>query len=250
MKRRIGIGVALTAVLLAALLLLAPERSVFSAGPLAAAHGDLACAGCHDAFTSFADDAKCLGCHEDQRMTPPAAFVRARCVSCHAEHRGRDVDLTDVAAARCAACHDPATAHAHAPVQLAEKLAAPPRDCRRCHGNHAEHRLHPEPTLAQVRAHLAAAHRQGHPLYHKDACEKCHRDKGNASAAAAASIPGFFDPHVTHVTTLAIRCTYCHEDVDIADHSGTRFRRTVATARCVQCHEGEYYATLAPGDQP
>jgi hypothetical protein len=103
------------------------------------------------------------------------------------------------------------------------------------------------PRIADVRKHLSAAHRRGDPLFHKDTCEHCHMDKRLATDANAASIPGVFDPHVTHVGRLDMRCTWCHHDVDIRQHSGTRIRRNVATERCVQCHEGEYY--VAQGDR-
>lgn len=242
MKKQLLIGLGIAAVLVVALRLLSVEGSVMSIGAVSANHADLECGECHDAFTSFSDDTKCVGCHEDSQMTPVARFETKRCVGCHVEHGGEDVELTEVGAQNCRACHDIETVHVRAPVTRAWKLEKEPRNCLTCHGNHDEHRLNDEPSLADARRHLVAAHRRGSPMYHKDTCEKCHMDKNHASGRTAASKPGFFDPHVTHVERLQIRCVWCHQDVDITTGSGKTLRRSSNVERCVQCHAGEYYA--------
>jgi hypothetical protein len=232
----------MSVVLVLAMAFVSPEKSVFSRGELDADHSDLACDACHDAFSSFANDDKCVECHEEQELTPAAKFSASRCVGCHKEHVGAGADQTAVGDSTCQRCHDPGTVHERAPVVLAEKLDSPPTNCLECHGNHEEHKLNLEPAIADVRRHLVAAHVRGSPLFHKDTCAKCHQDQGLANGASAASIPGFFDPHVTHVAQLNIGCTWCHDSVDITQHSGAAFRRNANTERCVQCHEGEYYA--------
>jgi len=240
MRKYYVIGVALSLAVVA-VLYLGPESSPFSPGRLAEKHADIECSGCHSATTSFDSDDKCLACHEDNGLTPAQLFAETRCVFCHKEHRGPEFDLAPVTQRTCVSCHPVDTAHARAPVQLAEKLNAPPTKCLTCHGNHDEHRLFVEPPLAELRKHLFAAHQKGSAMYHKDACEKCHQDVGHPTELSAAKVPGFFDPHVTHVGRLEIRCTWCHESVDLRQHSGSRLRRLVTTERCVQCHAGEYY---------
>ncbi len=240
MRKHFYLGVGLSVVVVA-VLYLAPERSALSPGVLAKGHGDLECGECHSAGASFNDDDKCVHCHERSELTPRETFGDTRCVFCHSEHNGRDFALEKVPAKRCISCHPVDTVHKRAPVELAEKLKRPPTDCLECHGNHDEHRLFAEPPLVELRKHLVAAHQEGSPLYHKDACEKCHQDIGHPTEMSAAKIRGFFEPHVTHVGRLGIRCTWCHGSVDLRQHSGSRIRRLVTTERCVQCHEGEYY---------
>lgn len=247
-KVHIVMGLVLTVALLA-LLKLGPQKSIVSTGTLSKGHADLGCNDCHTPFRSFSTNASCTNsdCHPDQVMTPKERFGSVSCVSCHKEHLGASADLKKVGNDKCRRCHDPTVTHLRAPVQLAEKIKHVPRDCTGCHGNHSEHKLHPIPSIAEARKHLVAAHTKGNPLYHKDTCDKCHQDKGQATAAQASSKPGFFNPHVTHVRQLGIRCTWCHGTIDIRQKSGTSFRRTVMTERCVQCHEGEYYDTKQKG---
>ena len=178
-------------------------------------------------------------------MTPVAAFAGTRCVSCHPDHQGRDTDLRVVSSDHCTSCHDRKEMHRRSPVMLAEKLNEQPEQCDKCHGNHEEHRLNSPPSLMEARKHLVAAHRRGSRWFHKDSCEKCHRDKRHASGRNAASKRGFFDPHVTHVERMNIRCTWCHRDVDIVDSSGVTLRRNTDVERCVQCHADDYYASVA-----
>ena len=250
MKRQLVIGCVISIALVAAMWLLAPEHSPASPGPLAAGHKDLACSDCHSPFTSFASDSKCLLCHETQKMTPQAVFDDVRCVDCHSEHLGHATKLTHVGNDKCQRCHDWKTVHDQTPVKMAWKRDSPPRDCDSCHGSHTEHKLHVEPKIADVRKHLADAHRRASPWFHKDTCIKCHHDKATVSSVSAASIPGFFDPHVTHVSRLNIRCTWCHSDVDITQSTSAYFRRTSDPERCIRCHGTEYYAAEMAHNMP
>ena len=244
MKKRYLLGLLVAAVLLV-IAKLGPEAAITSPGHLDADHADIPCLGCHTAFESFDDNDKCVECHQENVLTPLGRFAESRCTDCHGEHMGADAELTEVSVRECARCHDRATVHDRAPVVLAEKLERPPGDCLECHTNHDEHRLHTEPTLAAVRKNLVGAHRRANPLFHKETCEKCHQDMRTASSSTAASVEGFFDPHVTHVGRLEIRCTWCHTDVDIRQSSGTSARKLADVERCAQCHAGEYFPATA-----
>jgi len=244
MKAQLLIGVGISVLLIVFLEFGSAEKSVFSKGPLAKGHDDISCGSCHSAFSSFRSNKVCVDCHEEQKMTPVSQFKGVSCIGCHKEHNGRN-GLKKVSNKTCMGCHNVATVHLKAPIMLAAKLKSPPRNCQTCHKNHVNHRLHIEPSLETVRAHLVEAHLEDTPYFHKDTCVKCHQDKTNTVLAAAK--PGYFDPHATHVQRYNMRCTWCHESVDILQKSGTRLRRNVNTKRCVECHEGWLYpkGTLA-----
>ncbi len=96
-------------------------------GPVAAVHAkwESDCSACHVPFTPIKDntffssaatrqamDTKCEACHRGASHHPlQLAAEVGSCASCHADHRGRDADLSRVADRTCTACHGDIAAH-------------------------------------------------------------------------------------------------------------------------------------------
>lgn len=98
LSRPAALGLA-AVIALAAILLSAPAIQI--PGPLSASHAvkpGSDCAACHVSPGKI-DPAKCLACHTEigARIAAHRGFHRDKaqdCAVCHAEHQGRDVDLT------------------------------------------------------------------------------------------------------------------------------------------------------------
>ena len=98
-----------------------------SPGPVAAVHAtwEQDCEACHVPLSPIKPntwlttnetrreaDAKCEKCHAAPGHHPlQIAAEVGSCASCHADHRGRDHDLTRVGDRTCVACHENITAH-------------------------------------------------------------------------------------------------------------------------------------------
>ncbi len=104
MMRHLAIGLAATVALLIGLKL-SPNDSVWSSGVLASAHGKVSCEDCHDPFAGFTSADRCVACHPEQRLVPADKFSGGQCAGCHADHRGRDTDLTAAPLRSCHPCH-------------------------------------------------------------------------------------------------------------------------------------------------
>jgi hypothetical protein len=90
-------------------------------GPVVAGHArwERDCNACHVPFTPIKDDtwlsndrtraemdAKCESCHRSAAHHPlQIASQEGSCASCHADHRGRQADISRVADRTCTACH-------------------------------------------------------------------------------------------------------------------------------------------------
>jgi hypothetical protein len=99
-------------------------------GPVAAVHAkwESDCSACHVPFAPIKDntwfssaatrqamDAKCEACHRGAAHHPlQVAAAAGSCASCHADHRGRDADLSRVGDRTCTACHGDIAAHRRA----------------------------------------------------------------------------------------------------------------------------------------
>jgi thioredoxin reductase (NADPH) len=113
---------------LAVLAFLVVPRSSYQPGKLLAAHShfDTKCAGCHRPWHPV-DNAACITCHGDfgDNGNPHAGYDvfddkegliadrhlvtfkdNLSCLSCHSEHRGREVDVRAQAAFACTWCHE------------------------------------------------------------------------------------------------------------------------------------------------
>jgi FHA domain-containing protein/class III cytochrome C family protein len=75
--------------------------------PIAAQANAGACTNCHSFNASM--ESNCFGCHTSEAFVAtviePHAAAGIGCVSCHAEHRGREFDPGKAALAACTACH-------------------------------------------------------------------------------------------------------------------------------------------------
>lgn len=128
--RRLAIGLGLLAALVLAAVLawdsFAGRQGIISGGPLSSAHAVFTddCGRCHDQGVRRVTDERCATCHEKfgdelgiytfarhyvyrsddfRRVVPQEHEVE--CAACHAEHRGRDTDIAQVADAACRDCH-------------------------------------------------------------------------------------------------------------------------------------------------
>jgi len=113
-------------------------------GPVAAVHAkwESDCSACHVPFAPIKDntwfstaatrqvmDAKCEACHRGEAHHPlQVAAAAGSCASCHADHRGRDADLSRVADRTCTACHGDIAAHrlADAPAGVTPSTVVTP----------------------------------------------------------------------------------------------------------------------------
>lgn len=253
-KRLLFLGLLLTIILVAVNAYLTPSPSksndyvqgmFFQNGALDKDHAKLSCDRCHTPLNSFEVNRSCVdGCHEAEQLSPVETFKEVKCVLCHGEHKGADADWKKVSETICQTCHNAKTVHTKTPVKLAklaEKKNVSIQSCPSCHLTHEAHKKNKLQDISMLRKHLVATHRKGSPLFHKDSCTTCHQDIGTRTNGTA-SIPGFVDPHATHVGRLNIRCTWCHDTVDIPLNSGATMRRTTNPERCTECHAGEYYA--------
>jgi hypothetical protein len=87
-------------------------RPVWTTGPVVRGHAIIEndCASCHTGLFRGVANESCLACHVDVRRHAPASLAmhrldEMRCAECHAEHRGRDVSLTEQGASVCSDCH-------------------------------------------------------------------------------------------------------------------------------------------------
>ena len=195
----IGLSIGLAAV---ALLLSPVDESLHAHGPMTPGHETIKCGGCHRPAAGTArqqlqanaryllglreqpvdfgyqavTNERCLGCHERPNDRHPVyrflepRFVKAReaikpqlCTSCHLEHRGRRVSLTDTG--YCSNCHkdtklrkDPLDVSHERLIGL--KLWESCLGCHDFHGNHlmkTEKRVEQVIPVEKIRAYFAGA---------------------------------------------------------------------------------------------
>ena len=124
------------------LLVLAPHRS-YSPGALSKGHQPISsqCATCHSAWRGVVNQ-RCIDCHGDYSAHNPhggakvsdphdgvapgfhlaSASDKLSCLSCHTDHRGRNVNVSAEAGSNCTWCHkhpsiDDVTAHTKSQMQ-------------------------------------------------------------------------------------------------------------------------------------
>jgi len=215
-------GVAAAALLVAwsAFDFLLLDAHFLSNGPLSHAHAMLEsekdCSSCH-AAEDVAMSTACASCHEPAgealgRYGLPAHFVyqsddlsRAtatdapghavamECASCHAEHRGREAELTRVADVQCVTCHGVELAHASAVGSFAgshpefDYVASDEPEPVGLHFPHAKHLVqlrkkgYEDAEQACLYCHAPSADgRHFEPLSFDRACDACHLEGGKA----------------------------------------------------------------------
>lgn len=152
----------------------AASSAVQMPGPLSASHAvkpGAECAACHAAAAGEIEPAKCLGCHSEiaSRIAAHQGFHRDKagdCGTCHAEHQGRDVDLTHL---------DPADFD-HSETGADLEGAHLKIDIRSCDTCHAKDRVLPRQTgrsyLLKVPG-CVGCHDSPHPG-REERCLACH----------------------------------------------------------------------------
>jgi len=195
-------------------------ESLVMPGPVSQAHEELehTCSNCHDTFDRSTQRQLCLDCHEDvaadlqgssgfHGLQPAVAGVE--CKSCHAEHLGRDADITGLvpdlfnhdftnfplegghAEQTCSACHEDGVVFRDAPAS-----------CFGCHENDDAH----DGALGSE-------------------CESCHDSQ--------AWLTTGFDHADTEFPLFGVHaetsCAGCHADQSFSDTPTT----------CISCHEAD-----------
>ncbi len=89
-----------------------PAQSPWNTGDVSRGHSYIEndCQDCHSGFFQAVKNNDCMTCHHDiGRHSPPdlmmATLDDVACATCHLEHRGRDVDLSDLGSGFCSDCH-------------------------------------------------------------------------------------------------------------------------------------------------
>lgn len=231
------------------------------------------CLHCH-APIHCVTDTRCQDCHQDiarQRAEGEGLHSRLpianRCQTCHPEHRGRDIVITEWAfnnvdhrelagfslvkhtedydkqPLNCESCHSQ------------ERFASETLDCLTCHaeGDHeglAEHlELYGPDCLACHDGEDRMAifdHNQVYPLAggHTDlACVDCHVEH-NYRTGPLACVDCHADPEV-HLGTFGLECDRCHTDAGWKPAALTRHLFPLdhggeGEVACETCHEESY----------
>lgn len=186
--------------------------------PLVGAHGAANCMGCHQDLTFAGTPRNCAACHQD----PHRGELGADCAACHTERtfldRGRMLQRHQESrftlegahrAADCESCHPRAQ-------QGLLQFVGRPVDCQGCHVGQFTATRNPD--------HVAAG-------FARD-CERCHAATLWTTARFNHD-QGGFPLSGAHRTVACAEC-----------HVGNQYAGTQAT--CVNCHQEEYDATVAP----
>ncbi len=194
---------------------------LLSPGKLSTPHGELEgllkCQSCHELRKPGASNSKCLECHKplrnrmDERRGYHATVAAKACSSCHSEHRGRDVPLTELDTIRFD--------HTQTGFTLVARHAE--ATCRECHQVDFI-------TALDVRSYKGKHGSLDRTMLGLGtACTTCHdRD----------------DPHTNQFAERG--CEDCHsefswEQAERFDHNRTRYRLTGRHLRteCADCHK-------------
>jgi len=222
----------------AVLIFLFPHR-MMEPGELSIAHQVTGndCFACHKPFDGLPNE-RCVACHtvadigrDTLHGTEPTLFHAAlgntACVACHAEHLGRDADLTPLAfqhtlltaplSTDCKTCHAPPTDSLHAKL---------PPTCNACHDTEAwkpardfDHDLLP----VEGRNDCASCHVKPTDDMHARTtanCTQCHTTSGWK--------PAQFD-HATLTVAQKNACATCHASPTDDFHKGNK-------DNCASCH--------------
>ena len=195
------------------------------------------CARCHTT-RSFVDQGQLKRMHELTRFPLRGSHSAARCDACHAPATPGRPQYTGRSTA-CMSCHAADYRQAKAPDHLASQFS---QDCASCHVNSSWRNArfdHSATRFALDGAHKAVSCTSCHAdkVFHGKSmeCVSCHQADYNRSANPPHS-PGF-------PTT----CANCHsvagwKDAKF-DHNATRFALTGShrTATCVACHADKIY---------
>ena len=203
-SRRWLIGLGLLAALVLAVVLawdtFAGRQGLISGGPLSSAHAVFTddCGRCHDPGPRQITDERCASCHEKfgdelgiytfarhyvyrsddfRRVVPQEHEVE--CAACHPEHRGRDVDIADVANAACRDCHFDSFSGDHPEFDFAAEDATDDRALRFPHTHHVREVMKREaladPERACLLCHNASPDGRGFEALDFDRhCDACH----------------------------------------------------------------------------
>jgi hypothetical protein len=201
--------------------------AIVAPGPLSKAHASLeglaSCAKCHEAGRKSTVE-RCLSCHKPvaQRIAKKTGVHRAvtECASCHAEHRGADVDLRRV--------DEQTFDHAaETGFALDGRHAELARKCSACHTTRS---------FLEVRTTCSPCHADTHKRRLGDDCIRCH-----STRTPFKDTRRVFDHNRTpFVLTGAHRTVDCQKC-----HAGGEFRE-VRFDMCSACHQPPHRRTLGP----
>ncbi len=173
-------------------------------------HNEAACRTCH-----------AVGHHHRDVMTAGFAAIDQTCAGCHADHRGRDHDLTAVAASACSQCHEnlqpamtgaPSTRSAISSFTAAGHgdFASLETDGGSVRFNHAQHLLPGQVIDGQIGgmtpARMPAADRSRYSVLDQGLvqlqCNDCHQIQGQSTGSDWGPLmePIGFEKH----------CSACH----------------------------------------
>lgn len=231
-------------------------NQMLAPGPLMRGHQELEgqrCLACHELGAGLSE-AKCVECHKDigearKNKTGFHGLRTESCASCHADHRGRDLDTTEVdvktfeharqtgfaldgahAQLGCRDCHDQTRASARKKTRPKEPhLFGAKSSCASCHED--VHRFegsfkgkdcascHRATTWREIHDfnHERDAHYKLEGRHAKTACVDCHQREGRPIYAFPElkidSCRGCHgNPHLGQLTVLGQQqaCTRCH----------------------------------------
>jgi len=244
-------------------------ESLVMPGPVAAGHAETeeTCSACHSLFDQGSQGELCLDCHEPvaEDIAAGSGFHGRHpevgttdCRDCHAEHKGRDADITGLAIdafdhARTG--FDLTGAHARATCGDCHARDAAYRDaepaCASCHGDDDPHRrnlgsncaaCHVTDTWQEQR--FDHAEETGWALTGAHAnvtCTACHADQVFEDTATECAGCHALDD--AHQGRLGRDCAGCHEPhawkqtaFDHAASTGFALQGAHAVLACTSCH--------------
>jgi hypothetical protein len=218
---RLRLVVVTLGALLAVFAPLDAARAQFSPGPLSRAHealeGPRHCTACHKLKGKQGMDERCLSCHAGikqliaERRGLHGRADRPECLTCHAEHSGKDNQLVDRSSLRIGV-------FAHDSVGWPLRAKHLEQKCESCHRRELQSSrllaLEPRPEGAHIWIGLETA------------CSSCHEDP--------------------HGSRLGTACADCHQETSFHSvsrdrfvHDRTRFplRGAHGKVECAKCHD-------------
>lgn len=198
------------------------KSNFISNGPLSSNHANFEkdCASCHTKFASVTDE-KCSVCHEkygdklgvytfnahylyrsdDFRRLVPAENEKP-CLSCHPEHLGREVIITNVPDSRCLQCHKFGSFnHKHPQFEFADKQIPDNSNLKFTHIKHVE-RVQQRQNLVDIEKSCLYCHnpqpdgKNFQPINFDRHCDACHLTSSTATpwlriqAGKNSNVPG------------------------------------------------------------
>ena len=255
------------------LLSAAQTDGVYRKGYASHANFEKECGYCHGSLHYVTED-RCQGCHyeiEEQRLQEDSLHGRLpatiRCQTCHAEHQGRDADITEIGLENwdhgllaafdlelhqtnydgqpmeCEDCHENGRLDAETidcischetddAVLMNDHLALYGTDCMSCHNGHGQMAAFDHEVIYS----LTAAHA-------KADCATCHADQ--FFAGTARTCEGCHEEPQIHVGIFGTDCARCHavaawSPAHLVQHTFVLAHGSDESIPCQTCHQDNY----------